>query len=126
MYAIRSYYVYHKDAPVGTAVAAWEWGAYLGEASSHPEFYSPENKDGVRARENLALMNIERAKAFLAGAVENGKVEVVVVRRQREDEIVNLLLDLHGSRVGPVDLVDQHDRPLAALQGLLEDETRLG
>lgn len=23
--------VYHKDAPVVTAVAAWEWGAYLGE-----------------------------------------------------------------------------------------------
>lgn len=23
--------VYHKDAPVETAVAAWEWGAYLGE-----------------------------------------------------------------------------------------------
>jgi len=23
--------VYHKDAPVKTAIAAWEWGAYLGE-----------------------------------------------------------------------------------------------
>lgn len=23
--------VYHKDAPVVTAIAAWEWGAYLGE-----------------------------------------------------------------------------------------------
>ena len=23
--------IYHKDAPVETAVAAWEWGAYLGE-----------------------------------------------------------------------------------------------
>ncbi len=23
--------VYHKDAPVTTAIAAWEWGAYLGE-----------------------------------------------------------------------------------------------
>ncbi|MCK9455482.1 branched-chain amino acid transaminase [Sulfurimonas sp.] len=23
--------VYHKDAPVETAIAAWEWGAYLGE-----------------------------------------------------------------------------------------------
>jgi branched-chain amino acid aminotransferase len=23
--------IYHKDAPVETAIAAWEWGAYLGE-----------------------------------------------------------------------------------------------
>ena len=38
---------------------------------------------------------------------------------------MDLLLDLLRARVGAVDLVDQHDRPLAALEGLLQDEPRL-
>ena len=39
---------------------------------------------------------------------------------------MDLLLDLRRPRVGAVDLVDQDDRPLAALERLLQDEARLG
>lgn len=40
---------------------------FLGEASSRPEFYHPENLEGRAAREKLAKMNIEQAKQFLEG-----------------------------------------------------------
>ena len=60
-----------------------------------------------------------------AGAVEDLELEVMLLGREREEEVVDLLLDLLRARVGAVDLVDQHDRPLAALERLLQDEPRL-
>ncbi len=65
----------------------------LGEASSHPEFYSPENKDGVGARENLALMNMERAKAFLAGDGDVAILDATNVSAERRRVVQKTLTD---------------------------------
>ncbi|WP_276512305.1 bifunctional nucleoside/nucleotide kinase/histidine phosphatase family protein [Desulfovibrio subterraneus] len=46
----------------------------LGEASSRAEFYNPENRDGLEAREELARLNMERAQQFLA---EDGDVAIL-------------------------------------------------
>ena len=70
-------------------------------------------------------VGIPRDVAQPAGAVEDLELEVVLFGREREEEIVDFLLDLLRPRVGAVDLVDQHDRPLAAFEGLLQDEPRL-
>lgn len=51
--------VYHKDCPVETAIAAWEWGAYLGEDGL---------KNGIRIKtssfvRNSVKSNMGKAKA---------------------------------------------------------------
>lgn len=51
--------VYHKDCPVETAIAAWEWGAYLGEEGL---------KNGIRIKtssfvRNSVKSNMGKAKA---------------------------------------------------------------
>ena len=84
-------------------------------------------EDRVEQRPQIARLGvgIPRDVAQPAGAVEDLELEVVLFGREREEEIVDFLLDLLRPRVGAVDLVDEHDRPLAAFEGLLQDEPRL-
>ncbi|PAF51917.1 branched chain amino acid aminotransferase [Helicobacter sp. 13S00401-1] len=51
--------VYHKDAPVKVAIAAWEWGTYLGEGAL---------ENGIKVKtssyvRNSAKTNLNKAKA---------------------------------------------------------------
>ena len=70
-------------------------------------------------------VGILRSESQPPGAVENLEVEMVVFRRKGQEEVVDLLLDLGRPGIGPVDLVDQDDGSLAALERLLQDEPRL-
>lgn len=62
--------VYHKDAPVVTAVAAWEWGAYLGEEGMKKgiklkisSFNRPSNTSGMgKAKAAANYLNSQMAK----------------------------------------------------------------
>src|SRR5262249_15534323 len=58
--------------------------------------------------------------------VEHREVELGLVGLQVDEEIVDLVQHLGRPGVGPVDLVDDDDRREPGLQGLLQDEARLG
>lgn len=47
---------------------------FIGERSSHPEFYNPENLEGRDSREDLAKRNLMEAQRFLA---EEGDVAIL-------------------------------------------------
>lgn len=80
--------LYHKDAPVETAVAAWEWGAYLGEEGLRrgirlkiSSFTRPANTSNMgKAKATANYLNSQMAKFE---AIESGYDEA-------------LLLDDHG------------------------------
>ena len=60
--------------------------------------------------------------AHLAGAVEDGEIELLVGGVERGEEIEDLVDDFGHARVRPVDLVDRDDRLQADLQRLADDE----
>lgn len=66
---------------------------YLGEASSRPEFYNPDNRDGLAAREELARMNMEQAQAFLAGEGHVAILDATNVSAERRNSITQTLTD---------------------------------
>ncbi len=80
--------LYHKEAPVETAVAAWEWGAYLGEEGLRKgirlkisSFTRPANTSNMgKAKAVANYLNSQMAKFE---AIESGYDEA-------------LLLDDHG------------------------------
>src|SRR5438552_1652739 len=63
-------------------------------------------EDGVEQGPEIARdgLRIARRVPDPPRAVEDGEVEVVVAGREREEEVVDLLLDLQGARVRAVDL----------------------
>jgi len=85
-------------------------------------------EDRVEQRLQIARRGVGVAGdvAEAARAVQDLEFEVVLLGGQGKEEIVDFGFDFHRPGVGAVDLVDQDDRPLAALERLLQDEARLG
>jgi len=79
--------LYHKDAPVETAVAAWEWGAYLGEEGLRrgirlkiSSFTRPANTSNMgKAKAVANYLNSQMAKYE---AVECGYDEALLLDDQ--------------------------------------------
>ncbi|MHC3994973.1 branched-chain amino acid transaminase [Thiomicrolovo sp. ZZH C-3] len=79
--------LYHKDAPVETAVAAWEWGAYLGEEGMRKgirlkisSFTRPANTSNMgKAKAVANYLNSQMAKFE---AVECGYDEALLLDDQ--------------------------------------------
>ncbi|MBD3801493.1 MAG: branched-chain amino acid transaminase [Campylobacterales bacterium] len=79
--------LYHKDAPVETAVAAWEWGAYLGEEGMRrgirlkiSSFTRPANTSNMgKAKAVANYLNSQMAKYE---AVECGYDEALLLDDQ--------------------------------------------
>ncbi len=79
--------LYHKDAPVQTAVAAWEWGAYLGEEGMRrgirlkiSSFTRPANTSNMgKAKAVANYLNSQMAKFE---AVECGYDEALLLDDQ--------------------------------------------
>jgi len=79
--------LYHKDAPVETAVAAWEWGAYLGEEGLRKgirlkisSFTRPANTSNMgKAKATANYLNSQMAKYE---AVECGYDEALLLDDQ--------------------------------------------
>ena len=63
---------------------------------------------------------------LLGGAVDRGEVELVFGGVEVEHQVKHHLVDLLGSAVGLVDLVDHHYGLESHLDGLLEHKARLG
>ncbi|MEY4503987.1 MAG: hypothetical protein RL154_279 [Pseudomonadota bacterium] len=76
--------VYHKDAPVQTAIAAWEWGAYLGEEGLRngirlkiSSFCRSSNRSTMgKAKASANYLNSQMAKYE---AVEAGYDEALLI-----------------------------------------------
>lgn len=79
--------LYHKNAPVETAVAAWEWGAYLGEEGMQKgirlkisSFTRPANTSNMgKAKATANYLNSQMAKFE---AVEAGYDEALLLDDQ--------------------------------------------
>lgn len=55
--------------------------------TSAPEFFSPENKDGVASREEFARMNLENARKYLENEGEVAIIDAGNVTRERRKRI---------------------------------------
>jgi len=64
-----------------------------GIETSEASFYAPENREGVALREKIALINIERAKAFLTGKGRVAILDATNVTPKRREKIKALLSD---------------------------------
>ncbi|OPX41154.1 MAG: 6-phosphofructokinase [Desulfobacteraceae bacterium 4484_190.3] len=60
------------------------------ENTSYPEFYSPDNREGVRLREKIALINIEKAKKYLEHDGNIAILDATNVSGNRRNIIVSL------------------------------------
>lgn len=65
----------------------------LKENTARPDFYDPGNQDGVSKREHIALINIGRAKEFLAGYGQVAILDATNVSRKRRRTIEAMLGD---------------------------------
>jgi len=65
----------------------------LGAASSLPEFYAPENESARRQREELARINMEQARDFLAGGGNVAVLDAANISRQRRRVLEENLTD---------------------------------
>lgn len=63
----------------------------MGKKSSHPEFYDPNNKDGVAMRERIAIMNLRRAKNYLSGDGQVAILDATNVSRRRRTTVIDML-----------------------------------
>jgi broad specificity phosphatase PhoE/predicted kinase len=61
--------------------------------TSYPEFYDPNNREGVELREKIAMMNLQRAKRFLARAGEVAILDATNVSRKRRAKVQDFLKD---------------------------------
>lgn len=60
------------------------------ENTSYPEFYNPDNMDGVRLREKIALINIDRAKKYLENGGNIAILDATNVSSTRREIIIKL------------------------------------
>ena len=84
--------------------------------------------DGVEERPQvLARLADAHARGPCPGArIDHRELDLLLVRVEVDEEVVDLVQDLLRARVRPVDLVDDHERRQPALERLAEHEPRLG
>ncbi len=84
--------------------------------------------DGVEQRLQVFArhQDVRGGRALACVRVKHGEVELVFSGVQVDEEVVDLIEHFADARVGPVDLVDDHDGRLAAFKGLPQHEARLG
>ncbi|MEJ2033053.1 MAG: 6-phosphofructo-2-kinase/fructose-2,6-bisphosphatase [Deltaproteobacteria bacterium] len=56
--------------------------------TSHPEFFSPDNPEGVRLREKCARLNLDMARTFLKGGGEVAIMDASNVSRKRRRLVI--------------------------------------
>ncbi|RJR17480.1 MAG: 6-phosphofructokinase [Desulfobacteraceae bacterium] len=64
-----------------------------GIETSQAAFYAPENREGVAIREKIALMNMEKARDFLAGRGQVAILDATNVSIKRREKISSFLSD---------------------------------
>jgi broad specificity phosphatase PhoE/predicted kinase len=63
------------------------------ENTTYPEFYDPNNKEGVALREKIALLNMDLAKGYLANKGQAAILDATNVSLRRRDKTVSVLSD---------------------------------
>ncbi len=63
--------------------------------TSFPEFYDPDNREGVALREKIAIMNIQRAKDYLVKKGQVAILDATNVSLKRRLKIMELLAGNH-------------------------------
>src|SRR5262245_61256006 len=81
-----------------------------------------EERREVRA----AALQSRLSDALSADGVENGKIDLLVVGVEIDEETINLVQDFLGTGVLAVDLVDEDDDFQILFEGLSQDEPGLG
>jgi broad specificity phosphatase PhoE/predicted kinase len=61
--------------------------------TSYPEFYDPNNREGVQFREKIALINLQRAKKFLGRGGQVAILDATNVSRKRRIKVQDFLKD---------------------------------
>jgi broad specificity phosphatase PhoE/predicted kinase len=56
-----------------------------------PEFYDPKNKEGMAFREKIAILNLQRAKNYLANKGQVAILDATNVSLKRREKIMNFL-----------------------------------
>ena len=85
----------------------------------------PHDRLEERIHVAAAVGRVLRGEALQGGRVNHRKVELRFGRAQTVEEIEGLVEHPVRARFGPVDLVDDDDRPQAVRKRLLRDEARL-
>ena len=70
------------------------------------------------AQVRAGLLRFERGEAVAGVAVDDGKVELFLVRVQFQEELVDLVNNILDAAVGAVDLVDDQDHGQTRFEGL--------
>ena len=83
------------------------------------------NEVEERRHRVFGTLGLHRHPALLGGAVENGKIELLVAGIESGEEVEDLVDHLDMALVGPIDLVDDDDRPETDLQRLRQHELGL-
>jgi len=72
------------------------------------------------------LRHVSGRKTRLRRGVDGREIELIVVGSKFDQKIEDLVENLFGALLGPIDLVDHQDRFQPMLQGLAQHEARLG
>ena len=80
-------------------------------------------EDGPEIRE--LLVQVRRALALLGDGEDDGKLDLVLVGAEVDEEVVHLVQHLLGALVGAVDLVDDDDGRQPERERFAQDEARL-
>ena len=85
-------------------------------------------QNGLEQRFQIAadLLGVVAADAVPGGAEQHGRIQLIVGGIQIHQQLQHLVDDLIHPLVGPVNLVDHHNDPMAQFQGPGEHESSLG
>jgi len=89
------------------------------ENTSYPEFFSPDNREGVELRERYARINMEQARSFLESGGELALIDATNVTRHRRRLIEDTFRDV------PLLFLECMNADEEALEANLERKTSL-
>src|SRR5688572_23976624 len=81
-----------------------------------------ENRFKKRLNTFPRLFEFPGSGAFAAGGVEDGEVESLIIRAQLNEQVKDLIKHLVGPSIGPVNLVNDHDRSKLMLKSFLQNK----
>ena len=99
------------------------WSGAASSPSACGTVFTIRSKSGLRFV--AFVFHLQLGDAVAGVGVDDGEVELGVIRVEVDEQVVDLVHDLGDPGVGPVDLVDHEDRRQPELQRLLQHEPGL-
>ncbi len=85
-----------------------------------------ENSLKKRIKVFAGSIAVQAGPALLCACVDYRKLDLILFGIEIEEQFINLVYDLVGTRVGTVDLVEDHDDREVGFQRFPKDEPCLG